>query len=1424
MISDTLFESISRPFYTGNKKGWYQLFLKNKTIVLIMNVYKLFRCFANVGIYLLIMVLGTSKAGAQQNSLKFSYLTVDEGLSHTDIKEVKQDKLGFIWIATLFGLDRYDGHEIKKFYNTTVSKNYSVKNRIRSMCLDENDRLWLGSEDGIQFFDPRSEKYTNVDNAERNTGKKTYTRLIALKGGILATIADKKFRIFTSKGNLLTEVSVISPFGVNFSDMMADDRGNIWLSGSQGLWILDRAYKFRYLGFAGEKQARNLLKIFQNRNKQLIIVDGTSVILTKEGTGILQNGAGAGLHQQKRRLIPGCSTIHDVLQDKNLDYWICTDGGLFLLDKNFNIKQTITSRSFVNSLNTNYLDKIFIDRSECLWVCTFGDGLNFCDLNAKLFYTFQRNPEVSNTLSGNHIRSVLEESGHIVWVGTNANGLNKYDYKTKMFIHFNADEGNARLKSNEVDALELDNDNNLWVGSDRGIDIINKRRDGLFRPSGFKTFPGHSLASLSRDCFGNIWFGSYYNGYGVILKDKNQNYKVIYKGPGSGYMVKADKNKPEVLVSSIDGLQRLHIDSQGNVIRKYRYRVNNRSNSLSSDYLFPVQKQGDKAYWIGTIGGGLDYLRLENKDAYSVKVFDGKYGVFNDVEAIEIDGKGNVWMGGNGLERFDVRTKQLTRFDKNDGLQSNSFKVGASFKGEDGRLYFGGINGLNYFFPDSIKLNEIPARPIFTDLLINNKSTHIDQNLNSENSLPVAIPYARKLVLNYLQNNFVISFSAMHYANSAKCRYRYKLLGFDKEWQYTSGKNPAAAYTNLDYNSYSLVLEATNNDGIWSKNKASLDIEIIAPWWKSSFARGIYLILILSVLIGIYIYQARWFRLKKELAVRDVEERKREEMHLQREELYQQQLQFFTNISHEFRTPLTLILGPLENLILENSNAIYRHTFQIMHRNAKRLINLINELMNFRKVADNAINLRVTPVKIDDFVTGLYEEFKESADNSRIEFFLKIVDTRLVYIDKQVLEKILFNLLNNAFKYTASGGMVTLEVFADIGSLTPLYQSEFKLINKYRADHYIFFRIADTGIGISADSIGQIFDRYYRINNNHIGSGIGLALVKNLTLLHKGDIYVYSERHAGTEIIIALPSGEQNYSSTEKWHNVPGSTAIMLESLDISVLSERAIQPPPDSYTPHQRKQHILLVEDNDELRSFLKETLEKQYFVYEAVNGQRGYEIAVEHIPDLIISDVMMPVMNGVELCRQVKAAFETSHIPFLFLSAKSALEARLEGLESGADFYIAKPVSIELLMLTINNLFEQKRKLKLKYTQDYYAEATELVHSTQDKEFLDKLIGLIEKNIHNQELDVDFLCNNMFTSRSKLYKKIKSISGQSINEFVRTIRLKRAAHIMTHEDVTQNEIIDRIGILSVSYFQKAFRKEFGKTPSQFIQSIKRS
>jgi signal transduction histidine kinase/ligand-binding sensor domain-containing protein/CheY-like chemotaxis protein/AraC-like DNA-binding protein len=1361
---------------------------------------------------------------AQVYPYKFNYLTVDEGLSHTDANDIAQDNKGYIWVATYFGLDRFDGYAIKKFYNDNEPTNNAFKNRLMCVSPDAEGTIWLGTEGGLQSFDPKTEKYTDFTELKKRFVP-TFRKIFKTKGQLVYGFTGEQLKLYIITGKYLHEESLQTPKGVQFSDIAPDQNGNFYLSSNKGLWMLDKARNFKSVNVTGLTNPRLSIVNFDGQHN-LLVGSGSRLFLTRQQSGSISSPAKSFI-VSKQFACADSSDIRTVTRNNNSDYWINTTKGLFRLSSDLHLIQTITNKSALHSLNSNSLTKLFIDRSECLWVCTFGGGVNYCDLNQKLFYTLQHNPEVSNSLAGNHIRSVLAD-GENLWIGTTANGLNQYNLKTQIFTYYNTYNSPVKLKKDIITALTFDNNHNLWIGSIAGIEILKPDGRELWRPPGYAQFPTYPIDVLAKDCYGNIWFGNHTDKFGVIWKDKLNTYHVKYYG--EGFSILADKENPQLFISSTHGLKRIIIDEQGNIKQTISYTASLTRNSLSSSYVYPVSKQNDSTYWIGTMGGGLDRLTLDPDTAYAVKTFAGNYGVFNDVESLQIDNSGNIWMGGNGLECLNPKTGRLIRYDKNDGLQGNSFKVAASAKGADGRLYFGGINGLNYFYPDQIRANTIPAKPVLTDILINNQKP-VYRNLDSStNKKPQTIGYSETLTFNYLQNNFVIFFSAMHFANPLKCKYRYKLLGFDKDWKFTDGENPRAAYSNLDYNSYRFIVQATNNDGMWSDSRAETEIVITPPWWKSTFAKAFYALLVILSLALVYIYQARWYRLKRDIEVRAVNEEKREEMHNQREELYQQQLMFFTNVSHEFRTPLTLILGPLEGLISQNKNSALDYSYQLMYRNAKRLINLIGELMNFKKVADSIVKLKVQPLVINQFCKDLAWEFQNLAISKGIKFKITDHTERLINepltgpFDVQVLEKILFNLLNNSFKYTNSGGRISFDIFTEIDQLKPSFNTGFQLLNKdHRAKKYIYFRVLDSGIGISDDSITRIFDRYYRISKNHLGSGVGLAMVKSLTELHKGDIYVRSERYKGTEIIIGLPWGEENYLESEK--AASGSELeTQLEIIDHNISLPLPDHQPEINPAISKIRKYVLIVDDNEELRAFLKHAFEPFYYIYEAEDGYSAIEVATEKGPDLIISDVMMPGMDGIELCKIIKEKFETSHIPFIILSAKDALDTKIEGMESGADYYFAKPLSIDLLLLTVHNIFEQSEKLKLRYTNDYLSEATELVHSQKDKEFFQKLLDLIEENIKDPDMDVDFLCKNLYTSRTKLYQKIKSISDQSVGDFIRTIRLKKAIQIMTHEDIAMNEVVDRIGFQSSSNFSRAFKKEYGKSPLQFMQSLKKN
>ncbi|WP_394767926.1 two-component regulator propeller domain-containing protein [Ferruginibacter sp.] len=1379
------------------------------------------------------MLCAALNANAQENTYKFTHISVDEGLSHTDAKEVRQDGKGFIWIATLFGLDRYDGYRIKRFANNNDPSNVAFKNRIRSLYPDEDGMIWLSTEDGVQCFNSKTEKFIPLKQTPNSGATWGYHKIVKLKNNILVQLSVGKIKLLKINDSLLQIIPVHFQEGLQFFDFITDSLGNCWLASNNGIWVLkgDGSLLQCKMNINNNKnREQTISKISFNNEGFLLLAVGNDIIKTiQTSQEILREKLSEIYGEKKYHVASG--QILDILQDQHKNCWVSTNEGLLRLDFKWDFLQVITNKSQNNGLTTNYLDRLYIDKSDCLWICTFGGGVNITDLNAKPFFSLQHNPELTNTLAGNHVRAIAENGMDNLWIGTNANGLCKYNFTTKKFLSIKAGSAITELRSNEINALVFDKNNKLWIGSSKGIQVLNKDQMVVETVVGAKDFPEHDVENLAVDFFGNIWFGSYSSGLGCIVNDNGQ-YTTKYYNIGSHSKGKstdainfiyADKDRPEIFVSTIYGLERLMISNDGSITRYFQYRINGKPNSLSSNYVWPVQRQNDSVIWVGTLGGGLNKVILKSDASYSATKYNSKDGFFNDVESLLIDDSGRIWMGGRGLECFNPITGELNEYHTKDGLQGNSFKVGASFKGESGRLYFGGINGLNYFYPADIRKNTINAAPLITEMIVNNRQVTVADTSENSISVKMIIPYTTEIYLNFRQTNFVVYFSSMHFANPEKCLYRYKLEGLDIDWKYTNGGNASAAYTNLGYKQYKLIVEATNNDDVWSGQYASLDIEIAPPWWKSTVANIIYLLLLAAFFYGIYIYLFRWYRLKRELAIREVEERRREEFHLQKEDAHQQQLQFFTNISHEFRTPLTLILGPLETLLKNQNQSPALHHLEGMHRNAKRMMNLISELMNFKKVTDKAILLQVTPIEIQSFVQSLGDEFNELALQREIDF--KIVNNpgKLeLWADGQVVEKILYNLLNNAFKYTSNGEKIRLEVFTDMSVNKPVYSNEFKLMNKIRSNEYLYFMVKDSGIGISKESIANIFERYYRVDDTHIGSGIGLALVKSLVELHKGDIYLYSERSIGTEIIVGIPLGKHNYSTEEIgiFTNNKRPKTVLEKITTISQL--QFLTRHDNKLVPKRKIPNILIVEDNDELQSFLKESLQPFYEIMEASNGQIALDLIADKKPALIISDVMMPMMDGIQLCKHIKTTFETSHIPFILLTAKTNLNSQLEGVSTGADYYMSKPFSIDILLLTIQNIFFQQKKLKEMYANGFYEDATKLVQSVVDKKFMKELMDTIESNIENEELGVEFICRKLHTSRSKLYEKIKIISGQSIGDFIRSARLKKALDIMIHEDLMLQDVVERVGLKSTSYFTKAFKKEFGKAPAEYLRDLK--
>jgi ligand-binding sensor domain-containing protein/signal transduction histidine kinase/DNA-binding response OmpR family regulator len=1415
---------------------------------------------------------------AQAPKLRFTHLSNEQGLSNSTIESIFQDSRGFIWFGTRDGLNRYDGNEITVYRNDPADTTSLSDNYIRCIYEDRDHRLWVGTINGLNRLNQRKNSFTRFKHKDDDSPN-------SLSHNLITSLAEDK------EGHLW-----VGTFGggINLFDKRKEtfrhfDAGLLHSAGINSKYLSDNRVN----------------ALFSDRAANLWIATSACLDLFNPSDSSFTH-----YRNDSSTTNPSGNTIMAMAEDRQGNLWLGSeDDGVFLFDPLQNtFSRFAHSDRNSASLGNNMIKSLLVDRKGRLWVGSINGGLNLFDPSGNQFFHYQNEPGNGSSLSQRTISALWEDHQGNLWIGTHRGGVNVYSPGTEKFNLYRQESSPASLSYNDVRAFCEDNGGNIWVGTDGGGLDLFLRDKHIFQHYRYDPFRASSLGSdavldVMQDREGRIWVSTWGGGLNLLNKstgsftrfqndprDSNsissnfvqktfEGYEgrlwvaTYYGGlnlldPKSGQFTRFIKDPSGKTSLTGKNIVSIHEDKEGHIwigtddgglncyheaTRHFTHYFNNGEKMPDLRVLFSDSKG---RLWVGQKGLYLFDTARNNFRLYTVKA-----GLSNEfIKGIAEDGPGNLWIStSNGLTQFNPETEAFKKFNTGDGLQGLEFEANACMKSKDGEIFFGGINGFNSFYPGNIKANPFVPPVYITGFQLFNQKV----NPGEEGSpLVDDISLTKEIRLSYKQSTISFNFAALNYTTPENNEYAYKLEKLDKDWNFV-GKERKSSYNNLAPGEYTFRVKASNNDGVWNEEGASVKVIITPPFWKTSW----FDLLLLAVAVaGLYAL----YKFKTRLKLKELEERKREEIH-------QVQLQFFTNISHEFRTPLSLILGPLEKLMKEKFRPSISHYYSTMHRNAQRLLSLINELMDFGKLESGALKLNVMKGNLHSFLSEIAEEFRDWAEQKEIDFtanlgappsFLPLnplppgpqpvnplplsqvplspaplnPGTPDTWFDRQVLEKIVLNLLHNSFKYTKIGGHITLEILPSLSAFTPSFANELILRNDFRGKAYAFIRVADNGIGISRESIRHLFERYYRITDSHLGSGVGLAFVKSLALLHKGDVFVYSERLKGTEIIIGIPVDVSDYKREEQRAAGFAAGEVRLEGLHskTSTLDAPTRETPPEKTYPgkaspgkalhpeeEQRRlpqpESILLVEDNDELRKFLKESLDPYYNVTESADGREGLAKAKEISPDLIISDVIMPGMNGIDFCRALKGDIDTSHIPFLMLTARSALAAQVEGLDSGADYYFAKPLNMELLLLTIRNRFDQSLKLKDRYTRESHVEAMELVHSEKDKEFMSRLLGVIDSQLVNPDFDIEYLCTEMGMSRTKLYQKIKSISRQSIGDFIRTIRLKKAVQIMTHEDVSLAEVMYRIGIQTQSYFTKAFKKEFNKTPTQFMQEIRK-
>lgn len=1371
----------------------------------------------------------TGKSGLFPDSYSFRHITIQNGLSHTDANSIVKDKKGYVWIGTYSGLDRYDGFRIKSFYNEIDYVNRPYLNRIADISIGEDGLLWLATHAGIQLFDPIHEQFLPVEikNQDQRRDKIDLKKIITLNNAYVFTL-DKYQQVSmydVSKnegGYLLTK----APFSLNANcySFFFDKNNQIWFSTDQGIWKLPSDNNLIYYNVPEISDEVFFTYLDDNR---LLVSNEEKLIIYEDFNPSTEHSQSVDLtNGQVVYLSKDYGKITDIKSSCPDEYWISTLKGLFFVTKTEGkfTSKAIYAKDYLSGLSSDLINQLFIDENKHLFIATYAGGINIIDLKRKPFYSIQFTPCIENPIPEKIVRSIVRD-GDYLWIGSNTMGISHVH--TKNVAHTFFQVSNSGLRSDEIRSMLIDKEDYLWIGHVKGIDIINRDRDrnvSFLSKQDAPSFPEIEVSSLVIDCFNQIWVGTWHDGICRIRKKENGVYETVFfkqAQPDSEAFsssriitIYAPEEKPELYFSTGEQLVRLFMDENGDVVNSFIYEGNNKKeHSLSSNFICSIREKNDSTLWLGSIGGGLSEIHMFPDGNYQAFNYSEENGLhIKDVECIEKDDSGNIWLGGNELVKYNQKTNSFKSYL----VGKNCYKVGASFKDKEGILYFGGIDGLIYFNPDEIRENPTAAIPEISSLRINNVYPIIAPA--NDFVLPQGIAYSDKIKLKYNQNNLSFDFFISNYANPTGCEFQYRLRGYETGFNNITGDIPSAYYANLKPGKYELELLAINDDGLLNQNKRSLGIVITPPWWFSIGAKIGYVVLGILTLFVIFFYFHKWISLREQLEIQDLKEKQKEKMH-------QMQLQFFTNISHEFRTPLTLISGVTEKLQQENHGLRRCHQLDVLLSNVKRMSLLVNELMDFRKAETGHFNLSVENRDINEFVKDICGDFNDLAKKKDILFDVQIGKSLYnIWFDPQITEKIIMNLLNNAFKYTKEGGYVQVSILSDLSNHITPFENYYKIQSDFNAKSYVYICIKDTGIGISKRSIAKVFDRFYQVEDSeydpHLGSGIGLALVKSLILLHKGELTIFSERNKGSEFITAIPVDKEDYTELET-----RKTNRYIANKNERYILEHNYSSKRGEFIKKNGKNQklkILLVEDNDEIRKFIADSFSEEFEIYEAVHGIDALKKLEENIPDIIISDVIMPLMDGFELCKKIKNDPDLCAIPFIMLTAKNSTDDTITGIESGADAYIGKPMSIKLLTATVRNLLHQKKRIKNVLSNDYLSKAINDTMKVKDRQFYEQLIQVIEKNLANTSLDVDLFSKELNYSRTKLYQKVSNVTGKPVMDFVRSIRLRKATQYMAEEDITIQEIMERIGIQSQSNFSSSFKKEFGKTPSQFIADLK--
>lgn len=1332
-------------------------------------------------------------AGKAQDQYAFKHLNVENGLSQSSVLSIAQDARGFLWFGTRFGLNKYDSQTFKIYNNEKGNKkSISTSAYISSIISLKNGALLIGAQNGLNKY---NEKDDNFDRYQHHDSLPS-----SLSNSVINCIyQDKKNRLWvgTANGlNLLTDTNRYrfkrflyqKKQRLQIYTITEDHNGVLWLSTSNGLMNMrfngNRIIYKHFTAYSDE-----LAKAIDNHITTMVEDRENNLWLGTKQTGVskLNLSTESITNYKYSSLNPqgiSSNNVRKIMLDQEGKLWIGTLHGINIYNpatQSFSILQNEPGNPA--SLSQNSVYDIFQDRQGIIWVGTYYGAINMVYPNYTPFKVY-RSTASPNGLSSNVVSSIMEDQYRNLWIATEGEGINYYDRKSNTFTRYKNNPNNpSSLSANLVKSVIRDKNNRVWIGTHYGgLNLFNPDTKSFVRYTSRKndtsSLSNDELTVVFEDSFGRFWVGTN-GGLNSFNTQTGKFSRNRVNGLTDAVLYIFEDSKQTLWVATNAGLFQLK-----NGAAKFVNRVAANPEILKYNEISCITEDKAGYLLIGTIRNGLFKLNPEKHQCTWINSVDGLPS--NTIMGILEDDFQNLWITTDkGLCKYNPASHIFKVYNIKDGLPGNEFNYRSFLKDSQGQFFFGSLSGMISFYPNQIRENKTTSPVIFTGLKLFNKPVA----LNGEDGLlKQNISTLKAITFESDQNVFSVDFTVLNFIKSNKSHYAYKLSGFEKNWNYVDV--PSATYTNLSPGHYILMVKGTNNDGLWTSKISTLNITILPPFYRTWWAYLFYLVAFIAISFVFIRYLLIKAVLKKE------------------KEINEHKLDFFTNISHEIRTPLTLIVGPLDKLI-ENAKdypALNRE-LQPIKNNAYRLMNLVTELLDFRKAESGKMTLHVSPGDIVKFCREIFLAFQNIAISKNIDYSFETEHAAIeLYFDKVQLEKVMFNLLSNAFKFTPDRGKISLKINQE--------------------NHQIHIMVSDNGKGISPADQDGLFTNFYQANpTTSIGTGLGLSLSKSIVELHHGEITLKStpkseNEHGATCFTVSLKTGKTHFKPADfvkdyvyyddaTNYELPAATEPQQATETEAVISHAA------------KKYSILLVEDNEDVRAFIKNALGNVYTIYESANGATGLELALEIIPDLIISDVMMPVMDGLELCRKLKTDERTSHIPVVLLTARSAYVHQINGFEHGADAYIMKPFNLKILELNVQNLLSARETIKQKFAQVITLEPKNMVINTTEQNFINKIIQIIEDRIADTAFDVPTLATEIGMSQPVLYKKIRALTDLSVNDFIKSIRIKRAAQLLKQGAGNISEIAYSVGFNDRKYFSSEFKKHFGKTPSEFISNI---